>query len=85
MADCCVLKRSVLYVEGKSFDVVLTQNSLSWGHVGIDDYKQGKKIKILSDWSEKNEDLIVRIETYSIIFLFQNLLHQTFSYPLNAA
>jgi len=40
MADCCVLKRSVLYVEGKSFDVVLTQNSLSWGHVGIEDYKQ---------------------------------------------
>lgn len=34
---------------------------------------------------KKNEDLIVRIETYSIIFLFQNLLHQTFSYPLNAA
>ena len=53
MADCCVLKHSVLYVEGKSFDVVLTQNSLSWGHVGIEDYKQGKKIKILSHWSEK--------------------------------
>lgn len=53
MADCYVMKRSVLNVEGKSFDVVLTQTSLSWGHVGIEDYKQGKEIKIFANWSEK--------------------------------
>lgn len=83
MADCGEIKHSVLNVEGKSFDVVLTQNSLSWGHVGIEDYKQGKKIKILSDWSENEWRPEELGSTHN--FLFQNLLDQTFSYPLNAA
>ena len=43
MAACSALKRSVLDVDGKSFDVVLSHTSLSWGHVGIEEY--GKKIK----------------------------------------
>lgn len=45
MATCSVLKRSVLDVNGKSFDVVLSHTSLSWGHVGIDDHRVGKVIK----------------------------------------
>ena len=45
MAACSALKRSVLDVDGKSFDVILSHTSLSWGHVGIEDYGLGKKIK----------------------------------------
>ena len=46
MATCAVLKRSVLDVNGKSFDVVLSHTSLSWGHVGIDDHRVGKVVKL---------------------------------------
>ena len=45
MAACSVLKRSVLDVDGKSFDVLLSHTSLSWGHAGIEEYGLGKKIK----------------------------------------
>ena len=48
MATCCVLKRSVLNVDGKSFDVVLSPTSLSWGYIGSDDCRPGRKIKIFS-------------------------------------
>ncbi|RMX53273.1 hypothetical protein pdam_00015268 [Pocillopora damicornis] len=37
MADGCVLLRSVLDVDGKSFDVILSGTSISWGHVGIEE------------------------------------------------
>ena len=45
MAACSAVKRSVLDVDGKSFDVILSHTSLSWGHVGIEDNGLGKKIK----------------------------------------
>ena len=45
MAACSAVKRSVLDVDGKSFDVILSHTSLSWGHVGIEDSGLGKKIK----------------------------------------
>ena len=51
MAACSVLKRSVLDVDGKSFDVVLSHTSLSWGHVGIEDYGLGKEMKHFYDVS----------------------------------
>lgn len=44
MADGCVLLRSVLDVDGKSFDVILSGTSISWGHVGIEESGLGKKI-----------------------------------------
>lgn len=43
MANGSVVLRSVLEVEGRSFDVVLSDTSLSWGHVGIEEYGFGKK------------------------------------------
>lgn len=43
MATCCVLKRSVLNVDGKSFDVVLSPTSLSWGYIGSDDCRPVKQ------------------------------------------
>ena len=44
MASGCAVMRSVLNVDGKSFDVVLSDKSLSWGHVGIEESGLGKKI-----------------------------------------
>lgn len=44
MANSCVVMRSVLDVDGKSFDVVLSDKSLSWGHVGIEESGLGEKI-----------------------------------------
>lgn len=44
MADGCVLLRSVLDVDGKSFDVILSGTSISWGHVGIEESGLGEKI-----------------------------------------
>lgn len=38
MANGCVALRSVLDVDGKSFDVVLSDICISWGHVGIEEY-----------------------------------------------
>ena len=55
MATCCVLKRSVLNVDGKSFDVVLSPTSLSWGYIGSDDCRPGRKIKYFHCVFVKNE------------------------------
>ena len=43
MASDSVVLRSVLDVDGKSFDVVLSDTSLSWGHVGFEEHGLGKK------------------------------------------
>lgn len=43
MASGSVVMRSVLEVDGKSFDVVLSDSYLSWGHVGIEEFGLGKK------------------------------------------
>lgn len=43
MASGSVVIRSVLDVDGKSFDVVLSDTSLSWGHVGIEEHGLGEK------------------------------------------
>ena len=43
MADGSVVMRSVLDVDGKSFDVILSDSCLSWGHVGIEEFGLGKK------------------------------------------
>ena len=49
MASASVVKRSVLNVGGKSFDVILSQTQLSWGHVGIEDCRLGNEINFLVD------------------------------------
>ena len=38
-----VVMRSVLDVDGRSFDVVLSDTALSWGHVGIEEHGLGEK------------------------------------------
>lgn len=49
MASASVVKRSVLNVGGKSFDVILSQTQLSWGHVGIEDCSLGNEINFFVD------------------------------------
>ena len=49
MASASVVKRSVLNVGGKSFDVILSQTQLSWGHVGIEDCRLGNEINFFVD------------------------------------
>ena len=49
MASALVVKRSVLNVGGKSFDVILSQTQLSWGHVGIEDCRLGNEINFFVD------------------------------------
>lgn len=57
MADGCVLLRSVLDVDGKSFDVVLSGTCLSWGHVGIEESGLGKKnFEMFSSLMSEPED-----------------------------
>ncbi|XP_020600434.1 ceramide kinase-like [Orbicella faveolata] len=41
MANGSVVMKSVLDVDGKPFDVVLSDTSLSWGHVGIEEHGLG--------------------------------------------
>lgn len=43
MANGSVVMKSVLDVDGKPFDVVLSDTSLSWGHVGIEEHRLGEK------------------------------------------
>ena len=49
MASASVVKRSVLNVDGKSFDVILSQTQLSWGHVGIEDCRLGNESNFFVD------------------------------------
>ena len=59
MATGCVVLRSVLNVDGKSFDVVLSDKSLSWGHVGIEESGLGKQILQCFDGECSNRKIII--------------------------
>ena len=69
MASASIVKRSVLNVGGKSFDVILSQTQLSWGHVGIEDCRLGNEINFfVDDYILKNYNpefpLIYLVELY---------------------
>ena len=62
MASASVVKRSVLNVGGKSFDVILSQTQLSWGHVGIEDCSLGNEINFFVD----DYIIIITIQNFRI-------------------
>jgi len=68
--------RSVLDVDGKSFDAVLSDTSLSWGHVGIEEHGLGEK--------SRNNVIIAKAHIGKII-LFPNtnrcISHCKIAYP----
>ena len=80
MAACSVLKRSVLHIDGKSFDVVLSQTSLSWGHVGIEEYGLGKEVKYFYIIFNTNKGTIQTTTISRFIFFFFIIM-----YALNIA
>ena len=67
MASGSVVMRSVLDVDGKSFDVVLSDSYLSWGHVGIEEFGLGKKyssnVFIANAYTAEKVSQIIRIDT----------------------
>jgi len=67
MANGSVVMRSVLEVDGKSFDVVLSDSYLSWGHVGIEEFVLGKKyssnVFIANAHTAEKISQIIRIDT----------------------